>query len=166
MKDPVILTLFVAFLAAGVLEGVTAIVWWRWFYRSAPRLWRREVRADPTVFEGAVELAIAEATNSRFWRPIVFRRLSDTEVAFRESLLSFRPATGIAGLIREEPAKGVLTFTARCSWFIVLGLSLALGGTLDGNLGSVFVGVFLAALLAGQYRRLRTMSHAAQSQEP
>jgi hypothetical protein len=163
MKDALIITVFVAFLATGILEAVSAVIWWSWFYRAGPRLWKREVRANATVFQGGAELAIAGATNSRFWRPIVFRRLSDREVAFRESLMSFRPAMGISGLIKEDPAAGVLTITTR-SWFLVLGLALAVAGALaEGNVGSALVGIVLAGLLAAQYRRLGAMSRAVQT---
>ena len=162
MSDSLILVVFAAFLAAGLIEGLSAVLWWPWFYRSAPRLWR--VNASPAAVESAPELAIAESVNSGVWRPVVFRRLSANEIAFRESLLSFRPGVGVSGLITENPAAGILTITTRCSWFLVLGLALAArAAVVEHNVGATCVGVVLLGLFAAQRHRLGMMRQAIES---
>ena len=83
MSEEPRLILFLVFVIAAIVESVSTKLWLPWFYRSAPRLWR--VVVSPVGSVSPPELAIADITNRSSWRPLVFQRLSGTEVAFRES---------------------------------------------------------------------------------
>jgi hypothetical protein len=161
MSDALTFAVLVAFLAAGVIEATAEILWWPWFFRSTPCLWRAHV--SPRVVRFSSEVAIAGEINNGIWRPMLFRRLSDTEVAFRESFGSFRPARGISGLI-SEVSSGV-TITARCSWFIMLGLALAARGALvEHAFGAACLGAVMASLLVAQRQCVLRMVRAVEDQ--
>jgi hypothetical protein len=159
LPEELIASFVVILVIAIVVEAVSTMMWAPWFYRSAPRLWRLVV--SPVSLESPPELAIAEATNRAGWRPLVFQRLSGSEVAFRESLTSFRLGSGICGLIEEQASRHAVTITARCSWAIAIGLLWASIGTLvSHSAGPIAVAVILVVLLFAQRSRLHAMGRA------
>jgi hypothetical protein len=104
----------------------------------------------------APELVMAEAANHSPWRPLVFKRLSDREVAFRESLTSFRPAVGLVGLMRQSA--GIVTITTRGNWWLAgLGLLAASDAIVTREIGGLFFIGLLGALLAMQRHRLNVI---------
>jgi hypothetical protein len=130
-------------LALASFEMLALLVWWPWFYRHGPRLWTVCV-GDGS--DSTPELAIAEAANSGSWRPLVFRRLSTQDVAFRESLIGFRPAVGLVGLIRQDAT--TVTVTTRCSWLLT---GLAALATADVIASRDITGIWFPVLVVGLF---------------
>ena len=159
LPGELIASVVVVFVIAIVVEAVSTMTWAPWFYRSAPRLWRLVV--SPVSLESPPELAIAEAANRAGWRPLVFQRLSGSEVAFRESLTSFRLGSGICGLIEEQASRQLVTITTRCSWAIAIGLLWAtVGAVVSQSAGPIAVAVILLIMLFAQRSRLHAMGEA------
>jgi hypothetical protein len=159
MLEDVMFGAFGVVLTMAVLETMATLTWWPWFYKNAPSLWTIEVAADTVTASGTPDLAMAEAANHGGWRPLVFKRLSDSEVAFRESLVSFRPAVGLVGLI--EHGTGVVTITTRWSWLLAgMGLLAVADVIIKREIGGLFVVGVLGALLAMQRHRLNVIGRA------
>jgi len=166
MSEAAVVSVFVALGLGAVVEGLLVFLWSPGFYRSAPRLCRLRVRGNPLLLQSAPELVIADAVNdTAVWRRVVFKRLSDTKVAFRESLAPTpRLSAGLVGLITEDSLAGVLSISTRGGW---LGLSfLALGSVVSlaqGRWGGVvLLAVVLVVLGLAQNSRLRVMRRAIE----
>ena len=154
MPDEAMLVAFgmVSLLAA--IEAIASLAWWSWFYRSTPRLWSVAVTAT-----GDPELAFTEIANHSRWRPFAFKRLSEDEVAFRESVFSLRPALGLVGLIRQT--RGVVTITTRWNWSLVgIGVLAAGDAVIVRDMAGLFVIGMVGVLLAMQRHRLSVIRRA------
>jgi len=152
MHEDVMFGAFGVVLIIAVIETIATVTWWPWFYRNAPSLWTIELAAAET----APELAMVAAANHGGWRPLVFERLSDSEVAFRESLISFRPAVGLVGLMRESA--GLVSITTRWNcWLVGMGLLAAADAIIARDIGGLFVVGVLVGLFAMQRRRLNVI---------
>lgn len=149
-----------------VVEELLVATWSPVFYRRAPLLWRKRVRRHPSLLQTTPESVFAESVNdNRVWQRIVFRRLSDTELAFRESFIpSPRINAGLAGIISEESAGVFLVSTRIGSLGLAIfgGLCVFIGAQADWTGAGVFGAILLAGLLM-QKARLHAMCRSMEA---
>jgi hypothetical protein len=152
--------IILALVTTWVTEVSATLFWSPRLFKWTPRLWTAVVDHPPG--RTPVEFEIENTVNDSALRPLVFRRLSNQEVAFRESFLSWRPGVGIYGLISEDLVTGRLTISSRTSWLLCIALgSMGLTAVIQRTAAAaILVALVLAGLVAGQRFRLNTIVKA------
>ncbi len=151
---------FSAFALGAVIEAGLLAAWWPGVFRTGLRLWRFHVKREPREERPPVELDLSGSANrSRAWRPVLFERLSGTEVAFRESLgPSLRLGVGLSGVVKHDDSRGVTTVCNRIGWATVGFVISSLMVTAQMGWPRILITLTLvAAVVVGQYWRLRAV---------
>lgn len=142
--------LFPLILLVAIAEIALSGTWAEFYFRRGLPLFRRRVQLPGIPALAEEELAAAHSGGLS--APLVFKRFSAHEVAFREKafgfhLFSYTPI--MHGLIRYEPEEGCIHVIGWANWFILALAALSVWMFRDIN--DIMFPVFLVGVVGVIY---------------
>ena len=107
------------FLGSALIETVLAYRWTPGYFRNGIPIFKS--RIEGTMLVDGVESQLENAMSSSMSSPMLFRRLSPQNIAFREQWRSgvFRYTPMMRGLIRVAPESHAIEVVGHLNWWLI-----------------------------------------------
>ncbi len=155
---------FIAVLALAAIETLLSGFWNRVYFTIGVPVFTKEVQLHGKQLPTPEQLETA--VQSRWSTPLLFRRLSTGEIAFRERAFGggfFHYTPMMHGIIRRDPTGSVIVVQGLLNWFIPALVALAVVSFQDLLGAGVVLSLGLAVLYSLQRRRFIRVADAVQA---
>ena len=148
----------VAAFGLAIIEAICSIGWYSLYFRHGIRLFTKQVplairpMALPTVTD------LNEGLKGKWGPSLVFKSLSNTEIAFRERAFEFtffNSTPVMHGLIRYYPLEGQLEVIGYLNWTVLSFLGIALGFLFVPHMPPFLFFAFLALISLCYFMQLK-----------